>query len=225
MSRILMYTRFERFWHWMQALLVFALVITGFEVRGSWHLFGFEKAADYHEIMAWVLVTLWIFAIFWHLTTGEWRQYLPDSRKHTFRILRHYGLGIFRGEKHPSGDDTVKITTMMYYYVIGIFRGDDHPFHMTPESKHNPLQRMAYVSLHIFITPLIWITGWAYLFYASWSAWGIGFLSLTWIALLHTVGAFAMLAFLAAHLYFTLTTSEKPFAFVKAMITGYEEKG
>ncbi len=224
MSRILMYTRFERFWHWMQALLVFALVLTGFEVRGSWHVFGFEKAADYHEILAWVLVALWIFAIFWHLTTGEWRQYLPDSRKHTFRILRHYGLGIFRGEKHPSGDDAVKITTMMHYYVIGIFRGDDHPFHMTPESKHNPLQRMAYVSLHIFITPLIWITGWAYLFYASWSAWGLGFLSLTWIALLHTVGAFAMLAFLAAHLYFTLTTSEKPFAFVKAMITGYEEK-
>jgi thiosulfate reductase cytochrome b subunit len=37
------------------------------------------------------------------------------------------------------------------------------------------------------------------------------------------VAAFMMLAFLAAHLYFTLTTSEKPFAFVKAMITGYEE--
>jgi thiosulfate reductase cytochrome b subunit len=69
----------------------------------------------------------------------------------------------------------------------------------------------------------IWITGWAYLFYASWSAWGLGSICLTWVALLHTAGAFAMLAFIAAHLYFTLTTSEKPFAFVKTMITGYEE--
>ena len=133
-------------------------------------------------------------------------------------------IGVFRGEEHPSGPDAVKITNMIHYYVIGIFRGDEHPFHLSPESKHNPLQRMAYLSLHLFITPLIWITGWAYLFYASWSAWGLEVLSLTWVAILHTIGAFAMLTFLCAHLYFALTTSDKPFAFVKAMITGYENK-
>lgn len=79
-------------------------------------------------------------------------------------------------------------------------------------------------SLHLFITPAIWISGWAYLFYASWSSWGLGGMSLLWVALVHTAAAFAMLTFLVAHLYFTITTSEEPFAFVKAMITGYEDK-
>jgi hypothetical protein len=27
---------------------------------------------------AWVLIVLWLFAIFWHITTGEWRQYIPN---------------------------------------------------------------------------------------------------------------------------------------------------
>lgn len=222
MSRVLMYTRFERFWHWMQALLILALIVTGFEVHGTWHLLGFEKAVNYHTILAWALVVLWVFAIFWHLTTGEWRQYLQSDREHTFKLVRYYLYGMFRGEEHPGGPDAVKIGTMINYYVIGIFRGDDHPFHMTPESKHNPLQRMAYISLHLFITPLIWITGLAYLFYASWSAWSLSGVSLTWVAVLHTIGAYAMLAFLAAHLYFTLTTSKSPLGYVKAMITGYE---
>jgi thiosulfate reductase cytochrome b subunit len=33
-----------------------------------------------------------------------------------------------------------------------------------------------------------------------------------------------MLAFLVVHLYLALTTSEKPFGYLKAIISGYEEK-
>lgn len=29
MSRVMVYKRFERFWHWFQALLIFSLLITG----------------------------------------------------------------------------------------------------------------------------------------------------------------------------------------------------
>ena len=198
MERIQIYTRFERFWHWSQALLIILLIATGFEIHGSWSLAGFETAVDMHVIFAWTLVALWTLAIFWHLTTGEWRQYIPSSLD--------------------------KIMEMIRYYMIGIFRGDDHPFHISPKRKHNPLQRMAYLSLHLLITPTIWISGWAYLFYASWDSWGLSSLSLLWVALIHTAAAFAMLTFLVAHLYFTITTSEKHFAFVKTMISGYEDK-
>ena len=43
------------------------------------------------------------------------------------------------------------------------------------------------------------------------------------IALLHTAGAFVLLAFLIAHVYLT-TTGETPTANLKAMITGWENR-
>ena len=32
---------------------------------------------------------LWVFAIFWHFTTGEWRQYIP-TRNGLFAVMHHY---------------------------------------------------------------------------------------------------------------------------------------
>lgn len=198
MAKVMMYKRFERLWHWAQAFLILSMLTTGFEVHGTYSLFGFEKAVDLHIVFAWTLIGLWVFAIFWHLTTGEWRQYIPSS---------------------PNA-----LIAMMKYYGVDIFMGGGHPFHKTREHKLNPLQRMAYLSLHILISPAVWITGLLYLFYTSWDAWGIGSLSLGTVALAHTAAAFAMLTFLVAHLYLAITTSKESFGYVKAMITGYEEE-
>lgn len=198
MTKVMMYTRFERFWHWSQALLVITMLVTGFEVHGTYHLLGFEQATELHTLLAWILIGLWVFAIFWHLTTGEWRQYIPASRN--------------------------KLMAMARYYMVDIFLGGGHPHHQTRKSKLNPLQRMAYLSLHLVITPAIWLSGLLYLFYASWGALGLSGLSLEVVALVHTAAAFAMLTFLVAHLYLAVTTSEKPFGYVKAMISGYESK-
>ena len=198
MTRVMLYTRFERFWHWTMALLILGMLITGFEVHGTYHLLGFEQVADLHTVLAWMLIGLWIFAIFWHFTTGEWRQYIPSSRN--------------------------KLMAMVRFYMVGIFLGGGHPHHQTRKSKLNPLQRMAYLSLHLLITPAIWLSGLLYLFYTSWDSLGLGGLSLHLVALVHTAAAFAMLAFLVVHLYLSITTSEKPFGHVKAMLSGYEEK-
>lgn len=195
-EKIYVFKRFERFWHWTQALLIISMLITGFEVHGSYTLIGFEDAVSYHTVFAWSLVTLWIFAIFWHLTTGEWKQYIPT---------------------------TDKVVAMMRFYSVGIFKGEPHPYRPTKLKKHNPLQRLAYLGVLLFIGPLLWLTGWFYLFYGDWAAWGVnGFLSLEWVAFFHTVGAFMMLTFLIAHLYLT-TTGHTPTAHIKAMVTGWEE--
>ena len=77
-------------------------------------------------------MTLWVFAIFWHFTTGEWRQYIPTIDK---------------------------VVAMMKYYCVGIFRHAPHPFRATTLRKHNPLQRLAYLVVLLFIGPLIWIIG------------------------------------------------------------------
>ncbi len=194
-ERIYVFKGFERFWHWAQAALIVFLLLTGFEVRGSYAAFGFEKAVEWHTLAAWSLVTLWVFAIFWHFTTGEWRQYLPT---------------------------TDKVVAMMKYYMVGIFSHAPHPFRVSTLRKHNPLQRLAYLFVLLLIGPLIWISGWLYLFYGSWASWGLGDLSLQWVATAHALGAYLMLIFLIAHVYL-ITTGHTPTSHLRAMLTGWEE--
>jgi thiosulfate reductase cytochrome b subunit len=195
-ERIYVFKRFERFWHWSQASLIIFMLITGFEVHGSYSLFGFGKAVDLHTIAAWSLIGLWVFAIFWHFTTGEWKQYIPT---------------------------TDKVVAMVKFYSVGIFTNAPHPFKATTLKKHNPLQRLAYLGVMLFIGPLLWFSGWFYLFYSDWAAWGVDkYVSLEWVALFHAAGAFMMLMFLIAHVYLT-TAGHTPTSHIKAMITGWEE--
>ena len=194
MARIYIFARFERFWHWAQALLIIGMLITGFEIHGSYTLLGFEGAHSVHTTAAWALITLWVFAIFWHFTTGEWRQYIPTF-SNIDKVVRHYAWGIFQGEPHP--------------------------FKVTRAHKHNPMQAQAYLAVKVLINPLIWLSGLAYLFYNELVAAGVG-ADLDTIALLHTAGAFMMLLFLIAHVYL-ITTGHTVGAHLKAMITGWEQ--
>jgi thiosulfate reductase cytochrome b subunit len=196
-NRIFLYKRYERFWHWSQAVLVIFMLFTGFEIHGTYEYFGFRRAADYHTYTAWTLLALWAFTIFWQFTTGEWRQYIPTLKK---------------------------VDTMIRYYVIGIFTNAPHPFQKTSVKKHNPLQRLAYLALLAFVSPIIWGSGIFYLGYAYWRDWGVdAWLSLEGVALTHTVGAFMMLTFFFVHVYLT-TTGHTPTAHIKTMITGWEEE-
>ena len=56
MSRVMIYKRFERFWHWCQALLIFTLLFTGFEIHGSYSVLGFGDATQVHTLAAWALI-------------------------------------------------------------------------------------------------------------------------------------------------------------------------
>lgn len=197
MARVYMYSGFLRLWHWLQALLVLTLLVTGFEVHGSYVLLGVGQAVAYHKLAAWALIGLWALAWFWHITTGEWKQYIPS----------------------PSD----RLLAMVRYYALGIFKGEPHPFHKDRWHRHNPLQRMAYLSLHVFIGPAIWISGLLYIAYPYWGQYGLGALTLAPVALAHTAAAFLMLAFQVVHLYLALTTSERTLGYLKGMITGYEE--
>ena len=194
-ERIYLFKGFERFWHWSQAALIIFMLLTGFEIHGSYALFGFAKAVSYHGIAAWTLVGLWVFALFWHFVTGEWRHYIPT---------------------------TDKIIAVANYYSSGIFKNEPHPFKPSLSNKHNPLQRLTYLGILLFVSPLIWVTGFLYLYYNDWAALGFNQLQLGWVATGHTIGAFLMLAFLLSHLYLA-TTGHTPTAHIKAMITGWED--
>lgn len=75
--------------------------------------------------------------------------------------------------------------------------------------------------LTMVISPIIWISGLLYLFYQYWPVIGFHGVPLGFVAVIHTIGAFAMLCFIPVHLYMSLTTSEKPFAYLKEMVVGH----
>ncbi len=194
-KKIYLYTRFERFWHWVQSLLIFLLLLTGFEVHGTFTLFGFQKAVEYHNFLGLTWLILFIFIVFWVFTTGEWRQYVPTTKK-LFEVIGYYSSGIFKG--HP------------------------HPVKKSKEAKHNPLQRLTYLGLTAVLLTLQMATGLLYWLYNDWAVWNLTFLDLRLLALIHLACAFAILAFVIVHVYMT-TTGHTLTSHIAAMFSGWEE--
>ncbi len=195
MIKIYLYSRFERFWHWVQGLLIILLIITGLEIHGSYTILGFETAVEVHNFLGLSWLVLFVFIIFWLFTTGEWRQYIPTTKK---------------------------MLAVVRYYAIDIFKGLPHPVQKSRDAKHNPLQRLTYLGLSAILLPLQMITGLLYYLYNDWNALGLEFLSLGPLAYVHTLLAFFLLAFLVVHVYMT-TTGHSVLAHPVAMVTGWEE--
>ena len=187
------YRGFERFWHWSQALLIFSLALTGFEMHGSFKIFGFENVVRWHNIAAWAFLVLIVFAIFWHFVTGEWKQYIPTTKF---------------------------IKAQIVYYLTGIFRGAPHPTRKTVYNKFNPLQRIIYLGLKLLVIPTQVLTGIFYMAYIYPNE-TLHVQGLSVFAIIHTFGAFLLIAFVIAHVYLT-TTGDTPLSSIKAMITGWE---
>ncbi|MCD6180554.1 MAG: cytochrome b/b6 domain-containing protein [Bacteroidales bacterium] len=192
--KIYIYKGFERFWHWTQVLLMITLALTGFEIHSSYSLFGFENAVKLHGVAAWAYLILIVFVIFWHFTTGEWRQYKP-----TLKLLK----------------------AQVDYYITGIFRGAEHPTRKLIYNKFNPLQRLIYLGLNILIIPVMGVTGFAFM-YLNYPNTTFELSSLDLVALIHTIGAFSVVTFIIAHVYLT-TTGHTPLAAITAMLTGWEK--
>lgn len=80
MEKILLYSKFERFWHWTQVSLITLLGITGFEIHGSFAVFGYETSVRLHTASSWAFLILIIFAIFWLMVTGQYKNFIPTSK-------------------------------------------------------------------------------------------------------------------------------------------------
>lgn len=198
MKKVKIYKGYERFWHWSQAALIIFLAFTGFEIHASYEFFGFEHAVLFHNYAAKMFIVLIVFTIFWHFTTGEWKQYIPTTRN-----MKAY----------------------INYYLTGIFKGAPHPTHKTLLSRLNPLQRLVYFGLKVLVIPVMVFSGIAYLFFRypqNNNIEGINIEELEYIAIVHTMGAFILISFLIVHLYL-ITTGTTITSNLNAMLTGYEE--
>ncbi len=194
MKKVYIYTKFERFWHWTQALLIILLAMTGFEIHGGLHLFGFKNAVFIHRNAAYTYLILLFLIFTWMLITGQWRTFWPKV------------LGIAEQVK---------------FYTYGIFKGAEHPTTKSKFNKFNPLQRLTYFGLLYFIIPFMVITGVMYLLAPQYAQVHHGY-ALEPIAVLHLIGAFFLVGFVIGHVYLT-TTGYKVFSSIKAMFTGWEE--
>ncbi len=197
-KQVYIYKAFERFWHWMQAILIFFLAFTGFEIHGSFSFLGYSDAVRYHNIAAYMFMILIVFAIFWHFSTGEWRQYVP-----TFKNIK----------------------SQLNYYIFGIFRNAPHPTKKTVLSKLNPLQKLTYFGLKILVIPLSLTSGLLYMFYRYPTRYGVDSINIStlkYIAIFHTIAAILLVVFIITHLYL-ITTGKTITSNLRAMLTGYEE--
>lgn len=136
--------------------------------------------------------------IFWHITTGEWKQYIPTTKN---------------------------LKAQIEFYITGIFRNAPHPTKKTLLSKLNPLQRLVYLGLKILIIPVMVVSGLLFMFFRypqSGMIKTVNIENLEIVALIHTLGAFLLITFLIVHLYL-ITTGHTITSNLKAMITGWEE--
>lgn len=190
---VMIYTRYERFWHWSQALLIFVLFFSGFGLHGTHNALPFGLAVKIHTFAAIALILLWIFTTFWNFTTGQWRQYM--FKKGLFKVVRFYAWGILRGEPHP--------------------------YKKSLQRKQNALQSLAYMTFMTIVGPALWATGIVYLFRELWAGYPWAGEGLMVVAFAHTAAAFVMGAFVIIHVYMT-TTGKTVLHYVKTMITGYD---
>jgi len=198
-NEVYMYTVYERFWHWLQALAILILMLTGIEIHFSaFDLFGFALAVSVHNIVGFVVVANALFAAFYHFATGEIQQYLPQP--HGF-----YGQAI----------DQAK------YYLNGIFHGHAHPFEKRPDRKLNPLQQMTYLVILNVLLPIQIVTGVLIWGAQRWVGVHEALGGLTALATVHSLGSWMFAAFLLLHIYLT-TTGPTPTANISAMLNGWE---
>lgn len=197
-TRLFVYTFYERVWHWVMAVSVIILAVTGLEIHyaGSTGLLGFANAVSVHNALALVVVANAGLSLFYHLATGRIRQF--------FSVDRSFGT---------------MVLAQASYYLYGIFNQWPHPVEKTPDRTMNPLQQAAYVFLLNVLFPLQIITG--VLMWLS-GLTVIGPDALTVIAPLHSLGSWFFISFLLVHVYLT-TTGRRITSYLEGMITGYEE--
>ncbi len=201
LKRVYMYSVYERLWHWLQTLVIFILIFTGLIIHkpDMFGMFSFKYVVQVHNVMAAILVANAFLAAFYHLASGEIRQFLPE----------------------PHGFFNQAIEQAMFY-LRGIFKGDEHPFEKTRDRKMNPLQQVTYLAILNVLLPLQVLTGLLMWGAQRWPDISEALGGLPLLGPAHSLIAWLFAAFIVMHVYLT-TTGHEPLAGIKSMIMGWDE--
>ncbi|MFN8598067.1 MAG: cytochrome b/b6 domain-containing protein [Anaerolineae bacterium] len=198
---VYMYAGYERFWHWLQTVSIILLLFTGLIIHRPdiFGVFAFRGVVTLHNILAVILIFNAALSLFWHVTNGEIRQYIPRP------------IGFF--------DDAI---VQAKYYLRGIFKGEAHPFEKRRDKKMNPLQQATYFGLLNVLLPLQIVTGALMWGAQQWPQLANMLGGLPVLAPFHSLVAWLLAAFIVGHVYLT-TTGATPLEAMRGMVTGWED--
>lgn len=198
-----LYDAIIRTGHWLNALFIITLIITGFAMHysGPSHTLGYI-----HNMTGISLTVLYIFFLIHAVVRLDYKQYFPTLQE----VL--------------SGKMIKDIFTNAMFYLIGIFKGTKNPFHSTYEHRLMPIQKVSYMMVMFAQIPLVVITGVILVdptnlpFVMS----IIGMENMDIVFIVHLIAAFSIFMFLIIHLYM-ITAGEKIAQHLMTMITGYHK--
>jgi thiosulfate reductase cytochrome b subunit len=194
-----------RIWHWLNALGIVTLCLTGAQIRFPEYvnLFGTYKAAIRLHNTAGIVVSLsfslWFF--YYTLFAGTMAQlYFPKKEDIQHGLIRQ-----------------------AIFYFFNYFRGKPNPHHTTPDNKFNPMQKSAYLAIMFVLVPLVSLTGIFLMNIAPLRDLLIMIGGLKILVGTHFLLACSLCAFLFTHVYLA-TLGHTPFAHFVPMWTGWEEE-
>ena len=200
--RVMMYSPHKRFWHWMLAMGMIALILSGIRIRFETFLpsVAFETAVFIHNLTAFLLLLHVAVSVLFHFFSGDYRQFLPNLKRLPRDVMKQ-----------------------ARYYAYGIFTGESNPFRKTPTQRMNPMQQLAYLGLLLGLLPLQVGTGLLIYFTGHHPELTNQIGGLVYVTPLHDLVSWLILSFLIVHLYL-ITTGARVTSHLKAMVTGLEEE-
>lgn len=194
-----------RIWHWLNALGIVTLCLTGAQIRFPEYLniFGSYRGAILLHNTAGLVVAISFSLWFFYYTLG--------SRK----ITQLYVPGV---EDLKRG-----VLRQAFFYFFLYFFGCPNPHHATPDNKFNPMQKSAYLAIMFVLVPLISLTGILLMNVSPLRELVLMVGGLKLLVGLHFILACSLCAFLFTHVYLT-TLGHTPLAHTKSMWTGWEEE-
>jgi thiosulfate reductase cytochrome b subunit len=193
-----------RIWHWLNALGIVTLIITGGQIRFPEYVTvcgSYRNAIMLHNTAGLVVAvsfSIWFF--YYKLVAGTIEEiYVPKISDLT--------TGLFR---------------QVVFYFFAYFFGAPNPHHATPENKFNPLQKSAYLAIMFVLMPFVSLTG---IFLMNMGPLREMVLMIGGLKLLvaaHFMLACSLCAFLFTHVYLA-TLGSTPLAYFKPMWSGWEK--
>jgi len=192
-----------RIWHWLNALGIVTLCITGIQIRFPEYvnIFGTYKAAvRLHNTAG---VTVAVSFLIWFV------YYLFVARN----LARIY---------FPSADDIKQgLFRQAFFYFYQYFLGKENPHRPTPENKFNAIQKMSYLMIMFVLMPCVTISGILLMNIAPIRGFIVMIGGLKYLIGIHYIVACSLFAFLCVHIYMA-TLGHTPFSHFKTMWTGWE---
>lgn len=199
-EKLYLYPLWIRIWHWTNALMFLALIVTGLSLQYSgpdFALIRFDYAVKYHNIAGVILTISFVLFVLFNYFTENGRYYKVKRKGFSKRLMKQF-----------------------YYYTVGTFKHEPAPYPVSIKRKFNPMQKLSYILVMYLMMPVIIVTGFALLFpeVNLTSFYGISGIYLT--DLVHVTTGFVLSVFMVIHIYFC-TFGKTPTSNFKSMFNGW----